>query len=229
MMATMKKIGLAVAVAMAVSGQVNATGVPTGDAGTWAALAQQLVVLREQFETLKDSYQTQGNILRNLEGSYGRGAIGLNDSINSASVVPGSWQEVVARQGSGAYGSKQSYYEELIKTLPQELFANPQGQRAQGYQLSSDAVRAAMSGGDALYSEVQVHLNNLATLSRQVDMTTNAKDAADLQNRISAENGMLASAQSKLQALNMNLQANLNNAENQATADNEKFFRWTEQ
>ncbi|MNG35272.1 Type IV secretion system protein [compost metagenome] len=60
-------------------------------------------------------------------------------------------------------------------------------------------------------------------------MTTNAKDAADLQNRISAENGMLASAQSKLQALNMNLQANLNNAENQATADNEKFFRWTEQ
>src|SRR3546814_13841902 len=68
----------------------------------------------------------------------------------------------------------------LIKTLPQELFANPQGQRAQGYQLSSDAVRAAMSGGDALYSEVQVHLNNLATLSRQVDMTTNAKDAAEI-------------------------------------------------
>jgi hypothetical protein len=72
-----------------------------------------------------------------------------------------------SRQSSGAYGSKQSYYEQLINTLPQELFNNPQGQRAQNYQLSSDSVRAAMSGGDALYSEVQVHLNNLATLSRK--------------------------------------------------------------
>ncbi|MEW3697598.1 type IV secretion system protein, partial [Pseudomonas aeruginosa] len=68
-----------------------------------------------------------------------------------------------------------------------------------------------------------------ATLSQQVDLTTNAKDAADLQNRIATENGMLTSAQSKLQALNMNLQANLANQENQATAQNEQFFRWKDE
>ena len=229
MMTTIKKLSLATAVVMAISGQAHATGVPTGDAGTWAALAQQYLVLKDQLDTLKQSYETQSRTLDSLKGSYGRGSIGLNDAINAASVVPGSWQEVVSRQGSGAYGSKQSYYEQLINTMPQELFNNPQGQRAQGYQLSSDSVRAAMSGGDALYSEVQVHLNNLATLSAQVDHTANAKDAADLQNRIAAENGMLSSAQSKLAALNMNLQANLNNSENQATADNEKFFKWKEQ
>ena len=226
---TIKKLSLAAAVVMAISGQAHAVGVPTGDAGTWAALAQQILVLKDQFETLKDSYQKQSQTLESLKGSYGRGAMGLNDAINSSSVVPGSWQEVVSRQSTGAYGSKQSYYEQLIKTMPQELFNNPQGQRAQSYQLSSDSVRAAMSGGDALYSEVQVHLNNLAMLPSQVDQTANAKDAADLQNRISAENGMLSSAQSKLSALNMNLQANLNNAENQATADNEQFFKWEEQ
>ena len=226
---TIKKLSLAAAVVIAISGQAHAVGVPTGDAGTWAALAQQILVLKDQFETLKDSYQKQSQTLESLKGSYGRGAIGLSDAINSSSVVPGSWQEVVSRQSTGAYGSKQSYYEQLIKTMPQELFNNPQGQRAQSYQLSSDSVRAAMSGGDALYSEVQVHLNNLAMLSSQVDQTANAKDAADLQNRISAENGMLSSAQSKLSALNMNLQANLNNAENQATADNEQFFKWEEQ
>ncbi|MQT27561.1 hypothetical protein GHN41_21220 [Pseudomonas helleri] len=226
---TIKKLSLAAAVVIAISGQAHAVGVPTGDAGTWAALAQQILVLKDQFETLKDSYQKQSQTLESLKGSYGRGAMGLSDAINSSSVVPGSWQEVVSRQSTGAYGSKQSYYEQLIKTMPQELFNNPQGQRAQSYQLSSDSVRAAMSGGDALYSEVQVHLNNLAMLSSQVDQTANAKDAADLQNRISAENGMLSSAQSKLSALNMNLQANLNNAENQATADNEQFFKWEEQ
>ncbi|WP_256824067.1 type IV secretion system protein [Pseudomonas kurunegalensis] len=229
MMTTIKKLGLAVAVSVAIAGQAQATGVPTGDAGTWAGLAQNLAVLQQQYETLKDQYETQGNILNNLQGAYGRGAIGLNESINSASVVPGSWQEVVSRQNSGAYGSKQSYYEQMINTLPQELFASPDSNRAKDYQLSSDSVVAALSAGDALYSEVQVHLNNLATLSSQVDLTTNAKDAADLQNRIATENGMLTSAQSKLQALNMNLQANLANQENQATAQNEQFFRWKDE
>lgn len=225
-MMTIKKLGLAIAVTMAISGQAGATGVPTGDAGTWAGLAQNLAELREQYKVLKEQYETQTNIMNNMQGSYGRGAIGLNDSINSASVVPGSWQEVVSRQNSGAYGSKQSYYEELVNTLPQELFASPDSNRARGYQLSSNSVVAAMSAGEALYSEVQVHLNNLTTLSMQVDSTTNSKDAADLQNRIATENGMLTSAQSKLQALNMNLQANLANQENQATSQNEQFFRW---
>lgn len=227
MMARIKKLGLATAVTLALGGTAHA-GVPTFDYANAAAMAQELLQLQEQFKVLKQQYETQTGILENLEGSYGRGSIGLNESIDSASVVPGSWQEVVAQQGSGAYGSKQSYYETLINTLPQELFNNPDGQRAQDYQLSSNSVRAAMSGGDALYSEVQVHLNNLATLSSQVDTTVNAKDAADLQNRIAAENGMLTSAQSKLAALNMNLQANLNNAENQATSDNEQFYKWTD-
>lgn len=225
MMARMKKLGLATAITLTLGGAANA-GVPTLDYANAAAMAQELLQLQEQFKVLKQQYETQTNIMNNMRGSYGRGSIGLNDSINSASVVPGSWQEVVSRQNSGAYGSKQSHYEELVNTLPQELFANPDSNRARGYQLSSNSVVAAMSAGEALYSEVQVHLNNLTTMSMQVDNTTNAKDAADLQNRIATENGMLTSAQSKLQALNMNLQANLANQENQATSQNEQFFRW---
>ena len=225
MMARMKKLGLATAITLTLGGAANA-GVPTFDYANAAAMAQELLQLQEQFKVLKQQYETQTNIMNNMRGSYGRGSIGLNDSINSASVVPGSWQEVVSRQNSSAYGSKQSHYEELVNTLPQELFANPDSNRARGYQLSSNSVVAAMSAGEALYSEVQVHLNNLTTMSMQVDNTTNAKDAADLQNRIATENGMLTSAQSKLQALNMNLQANLANQENQATSQNEQFFRW---
>jgi type IV secretion system protein VirB5 len=63
-------------------------------------------------------------------------------------------------------------------------------------------------------------------MSQQVDTTTNVKDAQDLQNRISSENGMLSSAMAKLNAMNMNLQANLVNQQNQATAGNQKFYQW---
>ena len=210
---------LAVAASMSAAVPVIAGGIPTFDAATVLQLQQQFMQMQQQYETLKQQYAA-------VTGSYGRGQMGLSDSIRAATVIPGSWQEVVARQQSGAFGAKQSYYEKLINTMPQDLFTNPQGQNATTYKMSTDSVRAALAGGDSLYSEVQTHLNNLARMSQQVDTTTNIKDAQDLQNRIASENGILQSATAKLNAMNMNLQANMVNQQNQATAANQNFFRW---
>ncbi|CEH39687.1 type IV secretion system protein [Xanthomonas citri] len=221
---TMKKplVALAVAASLGASVPTFATGMPTFDAAAVLQLQQQFQQLQEQYKTLKDQYAA-------VTGSYGRGQIGLGDSINAASVVPGSWQEVVAQQQSGAFGSKQAAYEKLINTMPQDLFANPQAQNATTYKMSTDAVRAALAGGDSLYAEVQTHLNNLARMSQQVDATVNIKDAQDLQNRIAGENGMMQSAMAKLNAMNMNLQADMVNQQNQATAATQKYFRRTGQ
>jgi len=89
------------------------------------------------------------------------------------------------------------------------------------------AVRAALAGGESMYDEAQTHLQNFQSLSQQVDSTTNLKDAADLQNRMSAELGMAQSAQTKLQAINANLTANQLNDSNQAAAVRAKFFQTT--
>lgn len=217
----MKKtlVVLAATAFLNVSLPVFATGMPTFDAATVLQLGKQLKQLQDQYKTLQNQYAA-------VTGSYGRGHIGLSDSIRTASVVPGSWQEVVALQQSGAFGSKQAVYEKLINTMPQDLFVNPLSQNATTYKMSADSVRAALAGGDVLYSEVQTHLNNLASMSQQVDTTVNIKDAQDLQNRIASENGMLSSAMAKLNAMNMNLQANMVNQQNQATAENQKFYQW---
>jgi type IV secretion system protein VirB5 len=74
---------------------------------------------------------------------------------------------------------------------------------------------------------VQTHLSNLSRLSQVIDGTQNIKDAQDLQNRISAENGMMQSAIAKLNAMNINLQANMLNQQNQATGATQKYFRRT--
>ena len=215
----MKKtlVALAAAAFLNVSVPVLATGIPTFDAATLFQRKEQFKKLQDQYKTLQDQYAA-------VTGSYGRGQMGLSDAISTASVVPGSWQEVVARQQSGAFGSKQAVYEKRINTLPQDLFVDPQSQNATTYKMSTDSVRAALAGGDALYSEVQTHLNNLARMSKQVDTTVNIKDAQDLQNRIASENGMLSSAMAKLNAMNMNLQANILNQQNQATAETQKYF-----
>ena len=178
---------------------------------------ETIAKLKLQLDQLKQQYDA-------ITGSYQRGVIGLSNAIKSASVVPGSWQEVVSRQNSGAFGASQSTYEKLIKTLPQELFQDPKGQSATTYKLSTDSVRAALTGGEALYAQVQTNLNNLAAMARQVDSTANTKDAADLQNRIATENGMLQSAMAKLNVMNMNLQANMLNQQNQATAINQQRY-----
>ncbi|SAL60043.1 type IV secretion system protein [Caballeronia humi] len=213
-------VSIAIAASFCASMPAAATGIPTFDAATMSQLQQQFRQLQQQYETLKQQYAA-------VTGSYGRGQLGLNESIRATSVVPGSWQEVVAQQQNGAFGSRQSFYEKLINTMPQDLFANPQAQTATTYKMSTDSVRAAMAGGDSLYSEVQTHLINLTRMSEQVDTTTNVKDAQDLQNRISSENGMLQSAMAKLNAMNMNLQANMLNQQNQATAATQKYFRRT--
>lgn len=221
----MKKRLIALAIAASFYAPVPTlaqVGVPVMDPATWAALAQQLLQAQQQYELSKQQFES-------LVGSYGRGSMGLAGSISKSSVVPGSWQEVVAQQNTGAFGASQSSYEKLIKTMPQDLFQAPQGQGATTYKLSTDSVRAAMTGGDALYAQVQTNLNNLSAMARQVDSTANTKDAADLQNRIATENGMLQSAMAKLNVMNMNLQANMLNEQNQATATNQQRYKRTSQ
>lgn len=212
--------GIAAAVSICVGFNACAGGIPTFDTAQFAQMQQQFKQLQEQYKTLKEQYAA-------LTGSYGRGQVGLSESIRSASVVPGSWQEVVAQQQGGVFGAKLGAHEKLINTLPQDMFVQPQSQSATTYRMSTDSVRAALAGGESLYSQVQTHLNNLARMGELVDGTANIKDAQDLQNRIAAENGMLQSAIAKLSAMNMNLQANMVNQQNQATAATQRYFSRT--
>ena len=185
---------------------------------TMSQWAEQLKQMRKQYDELHEQYNA-------IVGSYGRGAMGLAESIKSSSAVPGSWQEVVAQQKNGEFGSKLHATEQLIKTLPQHLFINPQGQDATDYKLSTDAVRAALTGGTELYAQVQKNLLNLTDMAKKVDETINVKDAADLLNRIAAENGILQSAMAKLNVMNINLQANMLNQQNQAISLNQQRYK----
>ncbi len=185
---------------------------------TMAHWANQLDMMHKQFEAMKQQYES-------ITGSYHRGEIGLGESLKSLAAIPGTWQDVVAKQNSGEYGASKSNTEAVIKTMPQDLFRSPGGQDAATYKLSTDAVRAAMTGGDVLYAQVQINLKNLSVMAQLVDTTTNTKDAADLQNRIATENAILNSTMAKLSIMNMNLQANLLNQQNQATAASQTRYK----
>jgi len=212
----MKGISIAAVAVMVMSTSAFATGVPVFNAQEAIQLAQQLQAMGDQLKQLKQQYGAMTN-------SYGRGASGLTDALDASSIVPGSWQDVVAQQKSGIYGSRQSSYEQVINTIPTSTFQDQS--TGANYKMSTDSVRSALAGGESLYDEAQTHLQNFQNLSQQVDSTANLKDAADLQNRMSAELGMAQSAQTKLQAINANLTANQLNDSNQAAAVRAKFFQ----
>lgn len=216
------KIGAVAALLLGSAGGTGWTpawagGIPTFDVAAQAQLKLQLEQLREQYKAL------QGQ-LSAMTGSYGRGADGLTSALQAAALVPGSWQEVVAAQAAGAFGQRQARYETVLQTLPASRFAEPASRTATSYRLSTDTVRGAMAGGEALYEQAQTHLGNLAALGRQVDATSNVKDAQDLHNRIATENGLLQSALAKLGAMQLQLEANAANQFNQSTAARQQYF-----
>lgn len=192
-----------------------AGGVPTISLPEIEQLEKSLNALNEQINQMKQQYAA-------VTGTYQRGAQLLDDAISAAKSVPGSWQDVVSMQNGGVLGNIKNSYEQIIKTLPVEQFRDKR--QGSNYKMATDSVRSALAGSETIFNEAQTHLNNFTQLARQIDSTVNVKDAADLQNRMSAEMGLAQAAQMKLTALTASLTANQLNADNQGVAARQKFL-----
>lgn len=181
---------------------------------------QQLEQMYAQIEEMKKQYEA-------VTGSYGRGLQGLEDAIAAAKNVPGSWQDIVSRQASGEFGQAAQRYEEILKPLGLDDFQETSKERTgTAYEMSSNAVIASFAGAEVIHEEIQTHLRNLETLGRQIDTTTNIKDAQDLQNRIATEQALVQTAMGNMNSLQMNLQSSLVNQQLQAEAQHNEYYTW---
>lgn len=182
-------------------------------------LKREIHILQQQYHALQE--QTMA-----VTGSYRRGEAGWKKAVKATEAVPGTWQDVVARQQKGEFAQRRKKYEQQMDVVSSSAFSNPGKQRAADYQLSADAVMTAMAGGEALYDEVNVHLQNIIKIGKDIDKTENIKDAQDMQNRLLIEGAMLQAAMTRASAMNMRLQASLQNMNNRAEAANELFYQW---
>jgi type IV secretion system protein VirB5 len=193
----------------------HAEGVPVISPAEIEQLTAQLDTLKKALAQAQDQYKA-------VTGAYQRGAAYVQDTINSVKAIPGSWQEMVQQQKDGLYGQLQSKYEQVMQTIDPKTFTDQL--RGSSYKLNTDTTRSALAGSDALFSEAQTHIDNFTSLLKQVDSTVNVKDAADLQNRMSAEIGLAQAAQVKMTGLVAQVLAAQANRENQAEATRAKFF-----
>lgn len=126
-------------------------------------LVKQLSQMKQQYEVLKKQYSA-------VTGNSGIGTTGVK-GIND--IVSGSWQDIVANQKAGAFGSAQKAYDKVLTTIGSqgmnELMSNDQ------YKRNFDTVKASFAFSDVAYSALNEHLANLKTLQSKVGSTQASK------------------------------------------------------
>lgn len=217
-------IGLASMVSI---GRANAQ-IPVTDVANLTQQMQQFLQMIKEYQVLKQQYDQLKRQYDAITGSYGFG----NQFNNSTSRrwVPGSWQEVVAMQKFGKFGSKQEFYEKLLKTIDPLIYKalgkDHDLRTYHTYKLSTDATRGAFAAVEALYDSIGERLKNIEGLQGQIEGTDNIKASQDLGNRLLAENAYLNVEMARLNTIQTNLSANAQNMGNQSMAARTEFFNF---
>lgn len=201
-------------------------GIPVFDATGLQQAIQQFQELQRQYQMLKQQYAMLKRQYDSITGSYGFGDL-VNDPALRRQLPP-TWQQVVALQKAGKFGGKQNSYEKILRTIDPKIFeALGKDSRAYNtYTLSAHSTRGAFAAVEALYDGIQERLANIESLQARIESTPNVKAAADLNNRLIAENAYLNVDMARLSTMQLNLQANAQNITNQSTAARTEFFNF---
>ena len=160
-------------VVVLIAGLASATAqaqIPVTDGANLTQQMRQFLQMVKEYEMLKQQYDQLKRQYEAITGRYGFG-----DQFNNAVSrrwVPGSWQEVVAMQKSGKFGSKQDFYEKLLKTVDPLIYKalgkDNDGRMYHAYKLSTDATRGAFAAVEALYDSIGERLKSIEGLQGQI-------------------------------------------------------------
>lgn len=189
----MKKVIKAVTITAALlGGQQAFAGIPVIDGVSngmrIAEFAQTVVQWGKEIAEMQAQYQQMVTQYESMNGARGWGSVNQNDY----GYVDGDWQSVL---GNVDY----SDYLEAAKIAGIEDAAfSSESEAAEAMQnmQNQNAFNRAMT--EEGFNKTQQRLSNLEALAAQVNSATEAKDIADLQARIQAEQVLLQNEQNKM-------------------------------
>lgn len=156
----------------------------------WATQYQQMT---GQISQMKSQYAS-------MTGSRGLGQINNNPSLRT--YLPDQWTGIYDKVKSGNLSGISSVASGIYSS--EGFDSNAIGARRRQDEILAANKAMAMRS----YDQTQARLNNINALMAQADATQDMKAAADLQNRVAAENAMIQNEQIRL-----NLAAQLQLAE----------------
>lgn len=188
----------AIVVALSFNTAANAWGV-VFDPTAVAQMVKQIAAMKQQYDALKQQVAaTTGNY--NITQ-------GVNQVTQS---FGGSWQDVVSKQASGAFASKQAQYDKLMSVIGSDGLQAMMNKSA-GFKNNYEVTRMAMAVSDTSYAALSEHVKNLQTLGAKINTTKNIKEAQDLNNAIALEQGYISTIVARQAAVQSSLTANQSN------------------
>lgn len=160
---------------------------------------QQVATLSQQLTTLKSQLQTQEAQYRSLTGSTGIGGSIPGDVSMLRTNLPSNWSQVygdVLNNGSSGYNARTTQIVNAIKSKIDGMGRGDALDYANSQLETKGATDRAM--GEQAYNNEMAELNNIQSLTSQIDATSTPKEIADLQARISTARGAIEAEQTKL-------------------------------
>jgi len=153
-----------------------------------AQMAEQLTQLESQLKQMEREYKS-------LNGSRGMGNLVNNPALRK--YLPDEYQSIL----TNGYGNSDAIMNENKRVDFSETWIDPDSLNAQDYQ--KDARQAAVNRATAedSYRKASARFDDIQVLLDKVNDAPDAKDMADLQGRIQAEQLMLQNEKIKLHTL----------------------------
>lgn len=186
---------VAVFLSLATAGGTAHAGIPVIDAANLAqaiqqvtAWAQQYGQMAQQIQQLQTTYQNQYGI-RNMAS--------LVNNPGSRQYLPSDYQTIL-NQGVGQW---QAIYNLNKKFDLADTTLNPNSDGSQAFNARAKQVAINRAGAETAYNTASQRFSDIQVLLDKVNNTPDAKDIADLQGRIQAEQVMMQNEANKLQML----------------------------
>lgn len=190
-----------IALVLGFAGTAAHAQIPVTDVASLTQQMQQVASWAKQITAMKDQLESQKQLFDSLNGGRGIGQLLNNPQLRNA--LPSDWQGVYTSVQSGGYagltGSAKAIRDANM------IYNCNQKQGTERALCDREASKAAQDKAFSMtaYDSAQKRLDNIQSLMGQIDGASDAKTAADLQNRMQAENAMIQNEQTKLMMFKM--------------------------
>lgn len=179
------------------------------DVGAIAQLVQQLSTLQQQLSTLQGHYRQAQQEYQSITGSRGMQSL-LSGTVRN--YLPSDWQalEATLTQSAGAFPALSASIQQAINAnavLGSPKLAGLSVSERQQLMGSRQSVALLQATTQQALANVSGRFAAIQQLINAIGSAQDQKGILDLQARISAEQGMLANDQSKLQVIYQAVQA----------------------
>jgi type IV secretion system protein VirB5 len=201
----LSSLTLTIALGIAVGGgfvasPACATGIPVVDVANLQQQVVQYANMIQQLQQLQSQLQQAQQAYAAITGSRGLGGISRE---NYTQNLPTNWQETLnAMEGGGKVGQLANQIKDAASQLENGNFEGVAQNVVHSLSQGLDQAASGQALNAQIFDGSAQRFQRIQSLMDQIDTAQDAKAAADLNNRIVAENAMLMNEMIKLQSMN---------------------------